>query len=853
MRAEIGTEFLYFTIENAYGFYGKQTIRLKDVGLVNVIGRNLETKNESSSGAGKSRFWRLFRYLFWGKEALDGVAEKKGDMSIFGENFRIEVGFIARGQTYIVRETRKHALFKDDGLALYMCPNGLNDRTRVPAGPQNDPARLRRYIQTLINLTHDEATGTVIWPQNFGHTLIKGTPSERVQWLSNLNGLTQYDEIHSELSGMSKATKDEIGTLLEYRGEYNAVAEDLASITAAGSIEAIKASGRELQADIKNLDVEIADTRQEHNALQLRLDTITKLVNTVALAGQHDLDGAERDLAVQGVLVRNFEDAASAVVQERDRLHRHAANVARLTALRAQLADVNIPDDLPATQERHTYLVSEVLPGLQREIALSQEREEDLLAEKAHLEQDLLDFGNLLGFKIAAEPLAGARKATQGNIDELTAKLRDDQRSKQKVVSALSLKSGCECPTCMQEVHNGAVLQEYNQRLVASITATQGQLQDLQDRLRDIDQAAVALRNYTALPQRIENASKAALAARELPAFQEEARAHAQTLRVATENSRLIAERTMLEKAVAELADEDVGARLVELNAAIATHEATRDRYYAAQGTYDSVFTVAQDLEVTNPFDVDFSAELTDGEHELDRLSGWLEDAQLRQRQNIQRLEQMRVTVRTYAEKSTHLADLQAKVDRLAQLEDDLEIIASCMKAYGKTGMKVERLRTVMERISECLPRWTRVLFTEPYFKVKVAQDKAGTKLSLLVTKQFTTPGGKTIVNWVDASALSGGEESRFAVCIMLTLSELVAPEKRTNLLVLDETDRSCDAYGQQLIANLLIPLMRKSRPSMFVITHQLQLNPAHVDAEMVVTKQPTGLTEVKFEKPRRR
>ena len=39
----------------------------------------------------------------------------------------------------------------------------------------------------------------------------------------------------------------------------------------------------------------------------------------------------------------------------------------------------------------------------------------------------------------------------------------------------------------------------------------------------------------------------------------------------------------------------------------------------------------------------------------------------------------------------------------------------------------------------------------------------------------------------------------------------------------------------------------------MFVITHQLHLNPQHVDAEFIITKHKTGLSDVKLVKSQHR
>jgi DNA repair exonuclease SbcCD ATPase subunit len=840
-------------VENAYGFYGRHVLPLHNLGLVNVIGRNLETKNESSSGSGKTRWWRLFRYLYWGREALDGVTEKKADMAVFGPNFRIEGAFIDhQGDTYVVRETRKHTASKTDGLALFKCPDGIQGKARIQIGAENDPNLLRKHIQSLLNLTHKEACGTVIWPQNFGHALIKGSPTDRAQWLSDLNGLTVYDDVHAELTALLKNAKAEANSLLEYRGEYNAVQADMAAITAAGNIEAVKVEGRTLQAEIKEIDEQIREVGVAYQEALRQVDSITKLVSAVSGITAYNLSPSERDLAMSGMLVRNFEDNASQVRLELDNLKRTRTSVERLHELQVTLASVNIPENLELLKQEHSDLVS-VVPQMRHNGGLSAESSEDVNLSQMNLQQDIQDLENLLGFKLEVATAQEKIEELESERLDVEARFREKENSLSQVEEALELDQGCNCPRCLQPVTNRDILTDYATQLRGEIEALTRDQEELANRTGDVLRGRDLLVEVKHGVARLESAKIAEAARAELVIAQARLQQIVPILQAAAANSKLLAERDMLAADPNLQQVQDFESKIAELEQAVQQHQGLRDMYYEAQSAFDNAFAVASGLGIENPFDVDFTTQLQDAEHTRDGHSGWLLEAQECQRTNSSRLEILRNTIRSFNSKATHLADLQAKIDRLDKLEDEILILNSCLKAYGKTGMKVERLQKIMQDISKLLPMWTRVLFTEPYFAVKVDPDKSGTRLALYVTKKFTMPDGKVIVRWVDASALSGGEESRFAVCIMLTLAELVAPEKRTNLLVLDEPDRAYDTYGQQLLANLLIPLMRKKKPSMFVITHQLHLNPQHVDAEFIVTKQKTGLTDVKLVKTQQR
>jgi len=149
------------------------------------------------------------------------------------------------------------------------------------------------------------------------------------------------------------------------------------------------------------------------------------------------------------------------------------------------------------------------------------------------------------------------------------------------------------------------------------------------------------------------------------------------------------------------------------------------------------------------------------------------------------------------------------------------------------------------------LPHWTKILFTDNTFVVKVKDDD-GKSLSLVVPKTFEI-GGKKVQRDIDISCLSGGEKSRLAVCLMLTMAELTARDKRANFLVLDEVDRHLDPYAQRLMAEILIPSLRRIKPSLYLISHSTFVDANKFDARMVVTKNKSNLSTITFTENTRR
>ena len=93
------------------------------------------------------------------------------------------------------------------------------------------------------------------------------------------------------------------------------------------------------------------------------------------------------------------------------------------------------------------------------------------------------------------------------------------------------------------------------------------------------------------------------------------------------------------------------------------------------------------------------------------------------------------------------------------------------------------------------------------------------TKLGLIVRKIYRNDDKKSIVEY-DVKGLSGGERTRFSIALIFTLDDLISPLKRTNLIVLDEIDKSVDEVGKNIMVDRLIPMLSKRGGSVFIISH---------------------------------
>jgi DNA repair exonuclease SbcCD ATPase subunit len=84
---------------------------------------------------------------------------------------------------------------------------------------------------------------------------------------------------------------------------------------------------------------------------------------------------------------------------------------------------------------------------------------------------------------------------------------------------------------------------------------------------------------------------------------------------------------------------------------------------------------------------------------------------------------------------------------------------------------------------------------------------------------------------------MSGGEKSRVTLALLFTLPVLVAPRKRSNMLILDEVDSALDTEGKEILTASVFPSLRNLFSSIFVISHNNDININFFDQTWKIVK----------------
>ena len=854
--------FDYLTIENAYTFYGVNTIPLTETGLTLVTGRNLDTRELSNNGAGKTRVWDCLRRLLYGRKALDGESPLEAYDKERG-NFRIETGFTKSGHSYVFRETRNH---KEFGTGLTLLRDGK------PHGPVNDPEALRRCLQDIINRTYEEFVGTVIWRQNHDHVLIEGKPSERIKWISDFFGLSRYDELYARFKEYLKSTKDSLVELADVRAQFKAVKDQLEQV---GDVTDAKKQRKKLRNRLEAAKEKTQTLEKRERELRSHITEVQKLALSEAsirespYKNKTSTELKEMSKAVQ----RRFNDTVAMLgsykrrqklseqlAAAQDRLAEHA-KLLRLAAKELDLDKHVKPNKL----KRHIECRQTELQNLITKCSVQLANEETLVLiqrTKAELES----YGFKPENKISRKELLEERDKLNADLDAVGDTLALAKQVLER--RGLANSGRRECPECGQIVNRKHLRNAIKQAEVKLRKANKRKAV-LLERRAQITAASEALRVLEAQQAKlgstvddIEELDTTKIR-NKLRRYQDETRSmheYLQAIEKYCEKQQYVDEKESEIKAL--LGDEETkGAHLLGVEVTVEDLQKSvkqlEDEYTAlveVATTMKGIEATLHELQFNNTTEL----ELTKSKRQLNNVEdelGEVADVRVRIRD---KLEELSAGLSSYDRLYATYRELLPKMKHVKTLERKERIYKLLVQAYSPSGLKVTRLRQLLAEIRERLPAWTSILFTEKNFKIDVTGNEK--KIGFEITQtRIAQPKGKgkdsgkprKYVKKYDARYASGSERTRISMCLLLTLGDVAADSKSCNLQVLDELERGVDVQSKRILSEEIIPLIRHMKPSLFLITHSLDVPADQCDSKLIVTKQ-NQQTTTKFTSLRR-
>jgi DNA repair exonuclease SbcCD ATPase subunit len=805
----------------------------------------MTTPEPSSSGAGKSRMWKLFLYLFYGSKAL-GNNESIKQAEVVGKNFRLEVAFKRQGKTYLVREVRSHDRF-EDGYHLYEV---TSEKKLLKIGEVNDPRLLRLKVQKILGMTYGEMIGMVIWPQGFGHSLVVGKPSERINFLSSVYGLTKYDDVYEELQAKLKEVRDKISNLLSVEGEYNAVS---ASTAGGIPIDQLKVKYQQLESSIKAAEAKSSVMRASVGALNRKIDRIESISSH-----WHNLKKVTSELRPDELalldrheLVKVFDKSCLAVSDTLLSIQLALKAEKRITQLESTLTKSK-PIDAQALKARLHELDSDILPNLRSLPSVTEQELADAGRAVNALKSKIVALANALKLKtISFEAIDNAYESAKSIVDAITLKLQhEDELHKELTQLRDDIgSSDCRCPKCKQLVDQRR-LDSMISHAAHTITTTDAQLVEAEQKEQDLSSLKSMFDDFTKLKDFVESSKGHVGNDKKLKALEAEADAIQKDLEDDDVHKATRIEIDSLRRTYSKFIGKDLARAEAHYRRLVDDNQKKRTTFVEAQYAKDAISEALASLNISEDEAEDLLVSVSELVKQSDSESASLDKLNSKITQAYVTLSGYRNTIQSDVDKTRKLKALQSKVDELKKLREQEYVITQTMPAYSNSGLKMDKLKSLLASLAERLPYWTKLLFTEKNFSIEVKGDSK--KLSLIAPKTITVGKEKKTIK-VDIAALSGGEQSRVAICLMLAMADIVAKTKRANMLVFDEVDRHMDLLGQRLTASFLVPNLRRRKSALYLISHSQMIDAASFDRKLVITKHPTGVTDIKYQDTKKR
>lgn len=153
----------------------------------------------------------------------------------------------------------------------------------------------------------------------------------------------------------------------------------------------------------------------------------------------------------------------------------------------------------------------------------------------------------------------------------------------------------------------------------------------------------------------------------------------------------------------------------------------------------------------------------------------------------------------------------EAAYKQLEELQPIIErknLIKSLEKAYGKKGLKLLAVNSILGMVEQGLNAHVGLIFAEP-FKFSIYADDKGVHCDVV------RPDGKSS----DVRLLSGAESDCFRLLFMLATRALMPAAKRPNFVILDEPDSHMDDATRELFLTTFLPYLQTIIPCVNVIT----------------------------------
>jgi len=767
-------EFLDFEFEGDRFYHKNTLVPFTNNGLTLLRGKNYDASadGKASNGSGKTRLIELFVSFITGKSPRG--------------NFKRVVMPSFKGTLNFKTKTDKWSFSYTPAKSIDAWSVIKND---MPIKVSHKPSDVQELLQKTIGFSRDDFNYFVFLNQRSLDILIKGKPSDKKLYLENFFNIDSFYANHFDIYKSEwKNCKDKLETIKNDRIRLDSINEARRELPGEKWAEIQLESCDETLAIVK---ASISETNEKHSTLKRQIETWN---NYHTLFTQ-----------LQGLDAKSLKNEQDSLLKTKIELERKAKMRLQLeTFLKTKLK----PHQARKPKPSHEIPV-EAKPDSKeitaKEVALNQMKEKLRLKKQiTPLVKELDDLSERL-----------QEMPSLTDLDKRRAELYKERVDAEEHLKLLQ-KGGDACPTCKQPLNfilEGLPVDE-RKKIIST-------------RIKEITDCEKECLQYATLH------AKASKLSQQVATLQE------QFARYPTFGTKI---------SVAEAELEGLKDLLVSWE----SYEKEQEAVIKWQTTYDLLEVEAKNLGFPEALSEDHSETLREIASRLPTLTEELklfdrfdeltdivlalpplQDIEGQEQAfredlatllgRVESLNEFKGVLRTQLTNISLLKNqadaLELKVASQTETESECKILELMNNFYSPTGFKVYELKKRCNKLIERANYWSKLFFQEAY-DWSLSDDLEDLDF-------FIQPTHDPETEPYPIALLSAGEYNRAARVLLFSQLELIPPNKKTNILFLDEIEGHLDEVGITAFTEVVLPKLKETFPdrTIVVISHQTSLH----------------------------
>lgn len=787
-------DFLSFTFTGDKFYQEETTVPLSQSGLTLLRGKNFDASKDgkASNGTGKTRLIELLASFIYGRGARG--------------TFKKTVSPLFKGTLEFKTKTDHWSFTYEPSKSVSSWQVLKNGQ---PFKASHKASDVQEFLQKTIGITREEFNYFVFINQQSLNVLIKGKGSERKSYLE---GFFNIDTFYSNSFDIYKAEWNKSKVLLE------TLREDRIRLV----------SVKDSRKDLPNKGWATTQLDLCDEALPIIKETIQVVTNSQATV-RNQIDSWNQYLklytSLQGVDVSQLRSEYDSLMKQKIELENKAKMRLQLEAF---LRTKYIPHQAKkpvCTKQQPEKPKPETSDITDKGILLNQ------MQEKLRLKKLLSPLvEEITSLKAQLEGLPSLEE-----LERLKAQLYKDRVDTNEHLKLLK-QGGDACPTCKQPLNfilEGLSVEERILRLnnrITEITKKEKEyltLASLYAKLAKLNEQEATLNDqYSRFPTFGVKLSVAQYEFQILKDLQLEWEKYEKELDAAQQwkNTNSILDVEAKNLGYPDILKEDTSSVLQEISLRLTS--------------------LTEELKQFDRFD-----ELTNLVIELPQLAV-LEDNEKLYREDmamllsrVEALNEFKGVLRTQISSLelliTQEKALEEKLQGQEKAESECKILELIYNFYSPSGFKVYELKKRCQKLIDRANVWSKLFFQEPYVW-SMSDDLENLDFFIQPTHDLSTEP-------YPISLLSAGEYNRAARVLLFSQLELIPPNKKTNLLFLDEIEGNLDEVGMIAFTEVVLPKLKETfqDKTIVVISHQTSLHTSDALDHMWVAERRNRKTKL--------